>query len=1169
MSAVAYARNPPNSLAKYHITGIFVVTNPSEATTEAFTSALHGQAGVDTAVVVTASKLESPVMEKLDRLFEEAGVDYQHVVCDQDQSLAAGLADVVATSQESACKAEAESWLWFIADDGVVTETTLANQLEAVEISPSVAVAGAKQLSDRHLINVGLTVAHNGDVLSMIEPGELDQGQYDHRTDTFAVSLPGMLMKTQVWIDLQGFDPLTPLWAQTVDICWRARLAGHRVAVVPAAEVQHQTASFEPEITTAWETSRWLRLKHTGFFGFLGGWIWGWLATLGALLVGLFVKDPGTGVAQARGILRTLTSPVALAQSRKKASRSRTRPYDAVDELRPSRARVRDHRRSVLEVSEPDRVIGDGTGSSLTPQQATGGHDDFEELATPERNWVGIGAVVLAVVFGAIALLGLRHLLGVPALAGGNLLPVTTELSTLFSKAASGWAFAGAGAPGYDGPFGWLLALFGLTSNASMTLVWIWILALPLSGFGAWTLAGAITSSRYVRFAAGVVWAAAPVLLVSLSEGRLGGLLTHLLLPWFLLALLRAIGYKADDIQLFRSLRSEHEAAERPVVFGRKARHNAAATSLTAAAWVAILLAVIIAAAPSMFIPLTAGLVVVMLVLRSRAKILWWTPLLAAATLIPAVVTHRTDLRAILADPGAPAGYDPAPTWQLLLGLPHETSFDAGLAELPWLDLLSAAVPWTGIFIGLVAAPILLVAIVGAIAPGIGGNLARSGIIMGFVGLAAATANSNVIFSIDQTGLPVALSTTPAVSLMWMGWLTAAIIGVNYLTIGKSQLRTSASTVRLRAGWPARTVTTVLLVTGMISVGTWLTPRMVSNEVLSEARSTAQQERSVAAALADTNAQTTNDDNATSGPDATLAQPTGNLGVAGVQQRALPATAIDSAGSALQTRTLVITRTSEGIRTHLISGAGTMLDDMTGTWISRTVTGGLFNPQAAPADGADDTLRTVAAQLTSNADADPREALDALGAGYVVLTDPSGTETTLAAGIDAAPGMAPVGHSSAGWLWRVLPEDTEAEDDDVTQAGVEVLTEEGGTPPRGTATARARITEDGSTVAIAASNPDGSIDVELPEADGPRELVLAERANPGFRAHLDGEELTATASDPEWVQAFELPESGGNLTMEYAPPAGKWLWWFPAILGLITLLLGIPTRTRNARRAHD
>src|SRR5699024_2084383 len=86
---------------------------------------------------------------------------------------------------------------------------------------------------------------------------------------------------------------------------------------------------------------------------------------------------------------------------------------------------------------------------------------------------------------------GMRHLLGAPALAGGNLLPVTDELSALFSKAASGWSYAGAGAPGYDGPFGWLLVLFGLTGNASTVRVWIWILALPLAGSGAWMLVAA------------------------------------------------------------------------------------------------------------------------------------------------------------------------------------------------------------------------------------------------------------------------------------------------------------------------------------------------------------------------------------------------------------------------------------------------------------------------------------------------------------------------------------------------------------------------------------------------------------------------------------------------------------------------------------------------------
>lgn len=1150
-------------MAKYHITGIFVIDDPAQATTEVFASALHGTAEVDTAVVVTPPNTEPAVLTHLDKLVGEAGLEYHHIERDQHQTLAAQLADVVAESQQTARLADAQSWLWFLTEDGLVAETTLTNQLKAVEISPSVAIAGAKHLSDRHLINVGLTVAHNGDVLSMIEPGELDQGQYDHRTDTFAVSLPGMLIKAEVWSAVSGFDPLTPEPVQTVDLCWRARLAGHRVAVVPSAEVQHDTTAVEPSVSDAWAAARWLRLKHTGFFGMVGGWIWGWFAALAMLVAGLLVKDPSTGAAQATGTVRTLTSPVALLRSRKAAGTSRTRPYDAVSDLRPSRARVRDYRRSVLEVAEPDRVIGDGTGSSLTPQQATGGHDDFEELATPDRNWVGIGAVTLVVVFGAIGLLGLRHLLAAPALAGGNLLPVTTELSMLASKAASGWTYAGAGAAGYDGPFGWLLTFFGLTTNASMTLVWIWILALPLAGFGAWLLAGAITSSRYVRFATGLVWAAAPVLLVSLSEGRLGGLLTHLVLPWFVLALLRAIGYRPDDIELFRSLRAEAETPSHQVIFGRTAGGRQPAISLTAAAWVAILLTVITAAAPSMFIPLTLGIIILALVLRSRAKVLWWTPLVAAASLIPAIVTHRTDLRAILADPGAPAGFDPAPTWQLLLGLPHETALNTGLAELPWLDLATASVPWTGIVVCIIAVPVLLAAILGAIAPGIGGNLARAGVLTGLLGLAAATVNSSMIFAIDQTGVPVALSTAPAVSLAWIGWVSAAIVGMNYLTVGKSQLRTSITTVRLRAGWPARTVTTVLVVTGVISVGVWLTPRMVPTDALSQARSDALQERSVADALAASDTEST-------GPESSLAQPTGTPTVSGVQQYALPATAIDSAQSELQTRTLVISRTSEGIRTHLISGAGTMLDDMTGTWTSRTVSGGLFSPETAPADEAGETLRTVAAQLTSGADADPRPALDALGAAYVVLTDPAGTETTLAAGIDAAPGMAPVGHSNAGWLWRVLPDGADSAEDDTTQAGVEVLTDQGATQPRGTATARARITQDGETVAIAASDPDGSIDVELSEADGPRELVVAERANPGFRAYLDGEELDATVTDPEWVQAFELPETGGNLTMEYAPPAGKWLWWIPGILGFIILLLGIPTPVRRTtRRGND
>ena len=1142
-------------MTQYHVTGVFLLEDPAQVPTDVFTSAIHGTVSIDTAVVVTAPGVESAVLAKLAELVTETGVEYHHLIRETEHPLATQLHQVLGTGPE---RTDAQSWLWFLTDHTIVSEASLASQLQAVEISPSVAIAGAKQLADRHLIDVGLSVAHSGEVVSLIEPSELDQGQYDHRTDVFAVSLPGMLVKTELFTHLDGFDPRTPHVAQTVDLCWRARLAGHRVAVVPAAEVQHATLPAEPPIADTWEASRWLRLKHTGFVGAIAGWLWGLLCALAVVLAGLFVKDPGTGVAQARGILRTLGRPGALVSARRAASKTKTRPFHTVDDLRPSRARVRDYRRSVLEGGDAATVIGDGTGGSATPQEATGGHDDFDELATPDRNWVGIGAVTLTVVMGAVALLGLRHLLGVPALAGGNLLPTSQDLAILFAKAASGWAHPGAGAPGYDGPFGWLIALFGLTTNASAVFVWLWILALPLAGLGGWVLAGTVTTSRYARFAAGLMWASAPVLLTAISEGRVGGLIVHLVLPWFALAVLRAIGYTPQNTRLPAD-QLEHD--DRPVLLGRKPRNTTATTSLTAAAWIAILLTVITAAAPSMFIPLTAGIIILALVLRSRARILWWTPILAATALLPAVVSHGTDLRAILADPGAPASYDPAPTWQFLLGLPHEVALDAGLAELPWLDALSPAAPWAGIAVFVIAVPLLVLAILGAMRPGAGGSLARSGLLAGFIGLAIATANSGLTFSIDQTGDPVALSTIPPVSLAWLGFLLAAVVGINTLT--RSRTRSAGYVTRHRAGWPAHTATSILVVTGVIATGLWLTPRMVPNETLTQARETSTDQRGVAAAEAATDELV--DENSTR---ASLDYVTGTPRVAGVQQHALPATAVDSAVSDLRTRTLVITRTSEGLRTHLVSGEGTMIDDMTGTWTARTVTGNLFDPQSAPADDADDALRTVAAQLTTGTDADPRQLLDALGAGYVVLTDPAGTETTLAAAIDAAPGMASVGHTRAGWLWRVVPD--EGTNDDGTELGVEVLTENGSSAPRGTATARARIVEDEATVALAATNPDGSIDVQLPDTNTQRELILAERANPGFRAWLDGEELESTVTQPEWVQAFELPETGGNLTVEFAPPAGKWLWLIPGILGIITLVLGIPAPTRTTSgRVHE
>ena len=132
----------------------------------------------------------------------------------------------------------AVEWIWLLHDDAAPAPEALAELLRAVERAPSVTVAGCKQLdwhSERRLMDVGLSTSRWAERLTLIEADELDQGQYDGRSDTFAVNSAGMLVRRDVWEDLGGFDPALPGSGDDVDFCWRNRLAGHRVVVVPVS----------------------------------------------------------------------------------------------------------------------------------------------------------------------------------------------------------------------------------------------------------------------------------------------------------------------------------------------------------------------------------------------------------------------------------------------------------------------------------------------------------------------------------------------------------------------------------------------------------------------------------------------------------------------------------------------------------------------------------------------------------------------------------------------------------------------------------------------------------------------------------------------------------------------------------------------------------------------
>ena len=73
-------------------------------------------------------------------------------------------------------------WLWIINDDLSVHRKALANLLSEVKMRPNVVMAGPKLLGwhDRtHLLEIGISIAANGNRWTGLEPAEYDQGQRD------------------------------------------------------------------------------------------------------------------------------------------------------------------------------------------------------------------------------------------------------------------------------------------------------------------------------------------------------------------------------------------------------------------------------------------------------------------------------------------------------------------------------------------------------------------------------------------------------------------------------------------------------------------------------------------------------------------------------------------------------------------------------------------------------------------------------------------------------------------------------------------------------------------------------------------------------------------------------------------------------------------------------
>ncbi len=385
------------------------------------------------------------------------------------------------------------------------------------------------------LLAVGLNVDKTGAAAPVVERGELDQEQHDAVRDVFAVPAAFLLVRSDLFDALDGFDREMREQGDDVDLCWRAQLVGARVLVAPAARVRHletEGPRYGGLVTEGRRAAAHHRLRATfknyGRFHLARVLPQAMFVTV----VQVLLATARGRMADARGLASAwpanLRSLRRLRPLRKAAQRLRTVPDAEVRRLQMGgSAELRAEIRVRIGGREGVRALTDA-GRSLAGSLRSG----------PARVAAGLlGVLVVAVVVGN------RHVAGSAIPAVGQLAPFPDSPVTFFRHFLIGWRPVGLGVEAPAPPAFALLGGAGLLVLGHMSLLRTLLVlgAWPVGAIGAWRLTRDLGVAR-ARIVAVIVYLSVPVPYNALARGRMAGLVAYAAAPWLLSHLMRLTG---------------------------------------------------------------------------------------------------------------------------------------------------------------------------------------------------------------------------------------------------------------------------------------------------------------------------------------------------------------------------------------------------------------------------------------------------------------------------------------------------------------------------------------------------------------------------------------------------------------------------------------------------
>ena len=485
---------------------------------------------------------------------------------------------LVAPTEAAPEMPEHQVWFWLLHDDSAPAEDCLERLLTAATNARSVGVVGPKQVgwdNPELLLEVGLRATASARRANDIVPGEVDQGQHDDRSDVLAVGTAGALIDRAVWEEVGGIAPWLGPFGDGLELSRAARLAGYRVIVEPTAVIRHRRASYqglrrpasvshsssaqlrtdaeaievalpEPDPERSFRARRSAQLTNWAAFSTRPiGLLLTWFVILGLMrsLWRLASKAPALAGDELGAALAVAGRSRRVRAARRRLAQHTKAPASALGRLYATAAEIRGVRRDRTR-QERERRARAAAPSEL----------ELRELAALARSRRRtLGAVMVLVL--ALSTYGLSRLLLTRSITGGALPLFSGGWRQMWDSAWSTWIATADGYPGGVTPLLGILALpaalgrlVGLETSALISA--LVLLAVPLAALGAWFAAGTMTRKVALRAWAALVWALSPSLLLSLGQGRLGALLVHLVLPWALLALARAVGADRRDLVL-------------------------------------------------------------------------------------------------------------------------------------------------------------------------------------------------------------------------------------------------------------------------------------------------------------------------------------------------------------------------------------------------------------------------------------------------------------------------------------------------------------------------------------------------------------------------------------------------------------------------------------------